>query len=321
MATLPTPKWKLEAGFSPRWSPSPALADWPPPAYRARHKVKLGESWLSVAMTHLVPDVWDLIYFNFATEDSLKVNWYMRHYIGCWAAAPDDKNFMFTSYDDPGYVYIPPYGYARHTGLPFQAMVLSQLEKAVPHFPHVVFDGFHIGPTGLKAVLDAMRDGRISVEHDPTLPFTTPANYQSRKNRMRVRSASLTAWKERVILVHEAVHAVVDYRKYRLYGWQNEFLAYTTHAVWGRAANDALAEARVGPQLMSSDIWHHAFILARYLRGTGAKTLKVEALDTLLPDYRDPTRTLNPVAGLKHAIAAHPEYADTAGVIFTRDGF
>jgi hypothetical protein len=321
MGVLPTPKWKLEAGFKPRWTPSPALATWPPAAWRAKHKVRLGESWLSVAMTHLVPDPWDLIYFNFETEDPLKVNWYLRHYVGCWAAAPDGINFKFTSYDDPGHVYVPPHGYTRGTGLPFQALVLSQLEKAVPLFPHVAFDSFHIGPTGLKGVLDAMRDGRIEVLHDPSLPATAPASYQALKNRMRVRSASLTGWRERTILVHEAVHAIVDFRKYRLYGWQNEFLAYTTHAVWGRAADNARAEAKVGPHLMNTDIEHHAFILARYLRGTGARTLKVEPLDTLLPDYRDPTRNLNPVAGLTHAIASHPGYADTAGLIYKRDGF
>jgi hypothetical protein len=79
MPTLPTPKWKLEDGFTPHWTPAPALARWPPLAWRATHRVRLGDNWLSIARDNLVPDVWDLIWFNFGTDDPRKVNWYLRH--------------------------------------------------------------------------------------------------------------------------------------------------------------------------------------------------------------------------------------------------
>lgn len=326
MATLPTPKWQLEPGFTPRWTPAPALAQWPPAAYRARHRVALGENWLSIAHDNLVADAWDLIHFNFGTEDPRKVNWYLRHYVGCWAAAPDGKNFAFTDHDDPGVVYVPPHGYTRATGLPFNALVLSQLEKSARHFPYVVLHDFHINLNGLGKLLTAMRQGRIAAVHDPGID--SPAQYRSSKRKdgpaIAMRGASMVTWLSRTILVHEAVHAIVDCNRFEnIAGWENEFLAYAVEALWGRAEDDAMAERMVTQVLDDPDITHNAYVLAHYLKHAGKMfygqfIMRVRDVDAMLPDYRDPRRTLNPFANLKAAVMR--EYKATARKRTTFDG-
>jgi hypothetical protein len=311
MAALPTPKWKLEDGFTPHWTPAPALARWPPLAWRAKHRVRLGQNWLSIAHDNLVPDVWDLIWFNFATDDPRKVNWYLRHYVGCWAAAADWKNFAFTDHDEPGVVYIPPHGYARRTGLPFPALVLSQLEKSVQHFPDLILKDFHIDPIGLGKVLQAMRLGRMAAVHVPGLE--TPAEYRpGSKDKpgpaIALRSAHLASWLSRTLLVHEAVHAIVHRNSFReIKVWQNEFLAYAVEALWGRAVDDTMAEAMVSQDLHDTDITHNAYVLAHYLRAKGKWyygqfIMRVKDVDAMLPDYRDKSRSLNPFENMKEAI-------------------
>lgn len=320
MATLPTPRWKPEEGFTPHWSPAPPLKQWPPPAWRKRHRVALGENWLSVAKDNLVPDVWDLIWYNFETDDPRKVNRYLHHYVGCWAAADDRKNFRFTNYDEPGIVYIPPHGYARRTGLPLQALVLSQMEKSAQHFPYLILKDFHINLIGLGKVLDAMREGRITAVHDPELG--TPAEYRQGTRKfagpaIAVRSPAIASWLSRTILVHEAVHAIVHRNSFKeIKGWQNEFLAYAVEALWGRAVDNSMAEAMVSPALHDTDITHNAYVLAHYLRRAGKMfygqfIMRVKDVDAMLPDYRDPSRSLNPFKGLRDAIVNHKEYKDS----------
>lgn len=326
MATLPTPKWQLEPGFTPHWTAAPALPQWPPAAYRTRHRVALGQDWLSIAHAHTVADAWDLIFFNFGTEDPRKVNWYLRHYVGCWASAPDGRNFAFTSYDEPGFVYIPPHGYKRSTGLPFHGLVLSQLEKSARSFPYVVLKDYHVNLIGLGKVLHAMRTGRIGAVHDPGID--SPAQYRSSQRSdgpvIALRSPHLATWLSRTILVHEAVHAIVDANRFeKIAGWENEFLAYAVEALWGRAEDDAMAERMVTQVPDDPDITHNAYVLAHYLRRAGRVfygqyIMRVRDVDAMLRDYRDPKRTLNPFANLKAAVLR--DYKATARKRTTFDG-
>lgn len=306
MPTTPTPKTKLESGFKPIWTPAKALDHWPPvDAVRGRHRVKLGDSWFTIAMGWLVPDVWDLIYLNFRTEDPKRVNWYMRHYLGCCKPAPDGKNFSFAD-ADPGVLYIPPIGWKRGgTGTLFHLEVAAQLDKLMPGFPYVVYRDIHISRTQLQVVIAALRDGRIGAVHDSSIP--TPAEYRPGANVIAVQSLGLSNWLSRNFLAHEAVHAIMDYRKADLLNWEDEFCCYTAQALWGRAVDEAQSEAMATSSL-APDTWKDAYVLARYLRGTGRSLKRVKDVDITLPDYRDATKTLNPVANLKFAIMNSPTY-------------
>jgi hypothetical protein len=65
------------------------------------------EDWYTVAKKFHV-DVTYLIYFNFLTDDSAEVNWYLRHYVGCVKVSPSGNNWMFSNEARPGIIYIPP---------------------------------------------------------------------------------------------------------------------------------------------------------------------------------------------------------------------
>ncbi|MCX6270836.1 MAG: LysM peptidoglycan-binding domain-containing protein [Bacteroidetes bacterium] len=74
---------------------------------RARkHKVQNGESIRSLARKAGIN--WrDLARFNWGTAIPEKINKFLRKKVGCFKRTRDEKNYIFTSDDDPGIVYIP----------------------------------------------------------------------------------------------------------------------------------------------------------------------------------------------------------------------
>lgn len=92
---------------------SPLAKNFVPNGLLVPYKVKTGDSWGSIATQFdLMP--WTLIEFNFPTVMKTKdfeqkceeVNWYMRENIGCTKSS-DGKNYSFSSFDQPGLVFIP----------------------------------------------------------------------------------------------------------------------------------------------------------------------------------------------------------------------
>ncbi len=82
------------------------------------HKVKTGEDWWQLARLAKV-EVWDLIHFNFKTRTPAEVNWYLRRNVGCTKTTRDGKNYVFSSTDSPGIVYLPPDGKAKPSNIWF----------------------------------------------------------------------------------------------------------------------------------------------------------------------------------------------------------
>ena len=113
MPLPPAPKRPMN--FAPLMRPAPALAVWPPMPFRDAYRVgdKLGANWQTVAAGFGVPNVWDLIWFNFRTTDPREVNFYLHRYVGCWQSN-DAKNFSFMG-AEPGVIFIPPFGWKRPT--------------------------------------------------------------------------------------------------------------------------------------------------------------------------------------------------------------
>jgi len=52
----------------------------------------------------------DLCYYNFKTRSPSEINWYLHYKVGCRRATRDGKNYMFTTGDRPGIVYLPKIG-------------------------------------------------------------------------------------------------------------------------------------------------------------------------------------------------------------------
>ena len=85
--------------------PRQPLAPWPPPGGYP-YPILNEKDWGAVAARFLV-DAKALIYFNFRTNNTDEVNWYLSHKVGCNKPTPDGFNWMFSPSARPGVIYIP----------------------------------------------------------------------------------------------------------------------------------------------------------------------------------------------------------------------
>jgi hypothetical protein len=163
------PEPKRPINFAPLMKPAPALAVWPPMPFRDAYRVgdKPGANWQTVAAGFGVPDVWDLIWFNFQTTDPREVNFYLYRYVGCWQSN-DAKNFSFMG-AEPGVIFIPPWGYKRPNPDPTKTRFLGMLSAGVAHFPYITYKNVHISRSSFETVGMAVRTGKIGIGYDPDL--------------------------------------------------------------------------------------------------------------------------------------------------------
>lgn len=70
------------------------------------YHVRSGDTLASIAKQNGL--TWqDLTNYNFGTDTPTKVNEALEEYVGCTQRTTDGRNFVFTSGDDPGIIYIP----------------------------------------------------------------------------------------------------------------------------------------------------------------------------------------------------------------------
>lgn len=298
----PEPHFKLDR----MQKPTGPMPPWPRSGTRRSVRVGGADTWGTMATGWAVGDVWDLISWNFGTTTKeeptpREVNWYMHHFIGCWRATADGKNFRFID-ADPGFIQIPPLGWSRKVpGLPFHTMVALTISKIVPNYPVLSFAPFSVEPRDLFHVRQALHDGLLSAKVEPGL--SASAKYDLADNIFLFRNSSTTSFESRLNIVHEATHAVLDrkFAGFDMRRWQNEFIAYTAEALWTWNTDPAAAKALLDKPDISDSV-KAAIVLGHYLRG-GVSTRKVvRDFDKEVPDFRDPSKTLNAVAELKRGI-------------------
>lgn len=69
-------------------------------------RVRDGDDWARIA-AQCGMSVNELIEFNFDTTDPYEVNYYLRVNVGCKKPTRDGNNWMFSSADKPGLIYLP----------------------------------------------------------------------------------------------------------------------------------------------------------------------------------------------------------------------
>jgi hypothetical protein len=221
---MPLPKPKYKPTFVPLMTPSPALDGiWPPPRHRGPYRVGHDPSinWQLLAWSWGV-EVWDLIWFNFDTDEPREVNWYMHHYVGCWQSN-DGKNFSFRD-ADPGIVYMPPLGYKSPA-----TKTADMLSANSAHFPYVAYKHIHIDRTYLLAVIRHIRSRRIKVRivklrKDELAAHGDDTFWLNFDAPPRGTNMHLT-------LLHEATHAILDLQKAAFHRWEHELIAYLAEAL------------------------------------------------------------------------------------------
>ncbi len=90
----------------PRGAPHPLPTDYVPSLGR-QYKVVDGDTWKTLAFHYFInPET--LIWFNFQTLNTDEVNWYLYRNVGCRRESADRFNYIFSTADKPGFIYIPP---------------------------------------------------------------------------------------------------------------------------------------------------------------------------------------------------------------------
>jgi hypothetical protein len=248
---MPVPKPKHTPTFVPLMTPGPALDGmWPPEKHRGPYHVGRDPSinWQLLAWSWGV-DVWDLIWFNFRTDDPRETNWYMHHYLGCWRSN-DGKNFSFRD-ADPGIVYMPPLRYKS-----LATVVADEISAKAAHYPYVAYKHVHISRTWLLSVIRHIRARRIKVRV-ATLRKDELAVYARDLNMIVLNeSAPPKGTNTDLTLVHEATHAIFDLQKASFPRWEHELIAYLA---------EALCKISGGFRELTTDTQERAAALARHI--------------------------------------------------------
>ena len=281
---MPVPKPKHAPTFVPLMTPGPALDGmWPPEKHRGPYRVGHDPSinWQLLAWSWGIEDVWDLIWFNFRTDDPRETNWYMHHYLGCWRSN-DGKNFSFRD-ADPGIVYMPPLRYKS-----LATAVADELSAKAAHYPYVAYKHVHIDRTWLLSVIRHIRARRIKVRVA-----------KLRENELAAYGGDMFILNEStpargtntdLAMVHEATHAILDLQKAAFPRWEHELIAYLA---------EALCKISGGFHDLPIDISKRAAALARHIIADKAGRTFIR-----LDDYVDTTPFLNLKSEI---IRAHPK--------------
>jgi hypothetical protein len=212
------------------------VAPFPPVGFVKKQTVTPWDNWWTLTKFLDTEDPWDLIYFNFQTYDPDEVNWYLYEKVGCRGTTHDGRNYRFDSGDPYRAVeiYLPQWDF-RGPG-PKQTEA-QQTVLAILRGPVASAMSFNIGsvsllPGDLLDVASAIESGKITLIHRPTLGHM--AIYDSQRNRMAIPFASLPPPDGQAIVVHEAVHAVMDMRRIKLTSIPSEVIAYAAQALFLR---------------------------------------------------------------------------------------
>jgi hypothetical protein len=234
-----TPKHK--PNFAARMKkPHPAnmIRHWPPVVYPSwgsndtepvKHReVKPGPFdtfWDLAAKVDRHSNPWDIIIYNFETEDPLEVNWYLHHAVGCWKS-DDGANFSFAS-ADPGKLYLPidkkwkpPTWFTKGSGANRFSnglinTAVSLLEKAAVDFPTVKYVDTTVSAADLRKVGELLELHKITLSIEPgklgaegTLGMYVPAA----KTIKLVRPPHVNDIEMMGVLCNEATHAITHYK-------------------------------------------------------------------------------------------------------------
>ena len=203
-------------------------APWPPKNFAAAHYVGFPAevNWWSLAKQVGRDNPWDIIIFNFATENPREVNYYLEKYVGCKRLVGNNYSFFLA---DPGTIYLPHPSWrppakfkkgSSSSSYPdlLAKRVASILRTAAAVCPIVTINGFTVTPFDLYRVARNIESKKIAclVAPDTFITRRELASYQMEG------PPDITFWREPhagnmhdvAAIAHESVHAALDARMY-----------------------------------------------------------------------------------------------------------
>ncbi|TYC48238.1 hypothetical protein FMN50_27020 [Rhodobacterales bacterium] len=160
--------------------PQTPISQWPPKGAVEGRWATEGNFWTH-ARSIGRQNPWDLIIFNFQTEDPREVNWYLQNLVGCWLLDPSG-NFKFdsslTADSEDGMIYLPPSSwvppshYSKGSGAAtFMARINEAAATVLRGLSHRMPTVSH-GATTMRAhdyktIADLIETNEISIAVDP----------------------------------------------------------------------------------------------------------------------------------------------------------
>ena len=214
--------------FNPKWrKPTSAkmIKAWPPVGATGHIVVTEGD-FAKIAKDAKRGHVWDIIIFNFQTEDPREVNWYLHHALGCWMSK-DNMNFSFeaarTADGNFGKIYLPPEDWLPPShfkrGSGFGGNVDHQADSAVRILnrlsglmPGIYHRATHLPPWAYRIVADLIKQRAVTIEIDPSVEMFG-AEYVACKKRIYVGSAVMHSRSMCYgVMANEATHVFNHYQ-------------------------------------------------------------------------------------------------------------
>lgn len=169
-----------------------------------------------IARFYSIPDVWDLISYNFGVRTPEEVNWCLNHFLGCTKTL-DGSNYCLDRNDPNPIVAIPPVGFKAFTpdDEKVRQMILTTLNESEIDMIRFQLVSLKVTRDMFTKVADAVRSKYVlSVEMKAgTGPAGVRALYSPSLDLFWVRNASVFDLDKRALIVHEALHAGMDITK------------------------------------------------------------------------------------------------------------
>lgn len=221
-------------------------APWPPKGFAFAQYVG-GDAWMnwwSLAWVAGRENPWDLIIYNFGTEDPREVNYYLKEYVGCTAVK--DSSYVFTG-AKPGIIYFPspswrpPATYRKGSSRRIYSRHLAHLvalilRKGAGACPWLKGFGHVLTPLDLRFVAHLVETRRIKCIVAPAIELMGEhAEYDFFANEFYFKREPRAGSADDVVsVVHEGIHAALDARlgarKGILNRSKNEMLAHAASA-------------------------------------------------------------------------------------------
>lgn len=306
-------------------TPARIIANWPPIGSVEARIATDGNFWTHARSVGL-ENPWDLIIFNFQTEDPLEVNWYLQKAVGCWRVGPAG-NFGFQSSltDDgnDGLIYIPrkgwrpPSSFKKGSGAGTFIMGVRHSAAAIlrdlsVRMPTLAYGATVMRPQDYRTIADLIETNELSIDIDPGLDGNGGYRPDDKaivlKFMPRIGNANHAA-----SLANEAVHAITHYREIPHDWLRNEYVSTVAGATAMGVTNERVLNEKVDPARHSNwGYYYSGWVWINLLKPKGTWHLNLTQLDHKF-EHPNMSTTPNAFDALKEAM--HKSYGKKAGII------
>lgn len=287
---------------------------WPPAgAVESRWATK-GNFWeLSRSVGRENP--WDLIIFNFQTQDPLEVNWYLHHAVGCWNLT-SSGNFKFeksvTKDGKGGIIYIPPPHwrppsyFSKGSGAGtfvsgIQHSAVAMLRGLSGRMPTVSHGETTMLPRDYATVADLIERQEVALDVNPDLGGR--GGYHDWEKRIVLRYIPRIGNARHVgTLANEAVHVATHYYEIANNRLKNEYVSTVVGSIAIGVSSERILERLIDPDRYKYWRYYYAgWVWLNYLKPSGVWRLDLDYLDQ---EFEHPflSKPVNAFSALKESM-------------------